>query len=101
MARIQRATKEELKACRENPRQLDLIEFLHSLPDIILLDEVERRYPLGRQFAQDLHESVPIDLEPHELLEEVRETLRSDILGMFEDDLRELLKSCKEGEDTT
>ena len=104
MARIRSATKAELKACREDPRQFDLIEFLHSLPDQALLDEVERRYPLGHQFAQDLHEACPIELDPDEVFEVVKKTLlHDDILGMgmFEDDLRKLLKSCEDDEDTT
>ena len=101
MARIRSATKAEIKACREDPRQFDLIEFLHSLPDQALLDEVERRYPLGHQFAQDLHEAFALELEPDQVLEVVREALRDDFVGRFEDDLRKLLKSCEEDEDTT
>ena len=95
MARIRPATKAEIKACREDPRQLDLIAFMQSLPDQALLDEVERRYPLGRQFAQDFNEAFALELEPDEVLEVVREALRDDYVGRFEDDLRELLKRCE------
>ena len=42
-----------------------------------------------------------LELEPHELLEEVEETLHRDIFGTFEGDLRKLLKSCEEDEDAT
>jgi hypothetical protein len=86
------ATKAELKAAREDPRQTDLIDYLQSLPDKAVLAEVQRRQSLGRRFAEDLSDAIAVDLEPHELLRQVRDTLREDFLGTFEHDLRELLE---------
>jgi len=87
------ATKAELKAAREDPRQIDLIDYLQSLPDKAVLDEVQRRQSLGRRFAEDLNDAISVEMEPGELLRQVKETLRGDFFGTFETDLRKLLKT--------
>jgi hypothetical protein len=66
---------------------------LGELPNKTLLEEVIRRYPLGHEFADDLHKALHFVLSNDELLDQVRETLDEDYFEYFESALRKLLEA--------